>query len=52
MDQEKRGRCAWCGRHNQRLVFVVWVLDERLFTDWVCDHCRRAMSATVNESED
>ena len=52
MDQEERGRCAWCEREGQRLFFLIWYMNDDLFTDWVCEHCRRAVGATVNESED
>ena len=53
MEPERReGRCAWCEREGQRLSFLIWYMNDDLFTDWVCEHCRRAVGATVNESED
>ncbi len=52
MAEDRRGRCAWCEREGQRLSFLAWYFNDRFFTDWVCDHCRLAAGATVNESED
>ena len=47
------GTCTWCGRHNAELVFVVWLFDGRILTDWVCERCRRILrKRTVNENED
>ena len=49
----REGTCAWCGKHDQTLYFIVWTCDGRIFTDWVCIWCRRIGSTiTVNENED
>ena len=49
----REGTCAWCERHNQTLFFIVWIFEERICMDWVCERCRRAnWKATVNENED
>ena len=47
------GTCQWCGKHNQTLHFIVWISENRIVTDWVCDRCRSLFrTATVNENED
>lgn len=53
MQDTRTGTCAWCGKHNETLFFFIWCFDGHLFTDWVCEKCRRAhWKATVNENED
>lgn len=49
----RTGTCSWCEKHNVTLYFIVWCFQGDLYTDWVCDRCRRAnMRITVNENED
>ena len=49
----REGNCAWCGKHGVKLFLLIWCFEGRLFTDWVCERCRRAnWKATVNENED
>lgn len=51
--ENREGTCTWCGREESELRFVVWYFDDRVFTDWLCDRCRRIFrTATVNENED
>lgn len=39
MADARIGKCAWCGKHNQRLFFLTWVYDGRILSDWVCEKC-------------
>ena len=52
MAENREGRCAWCEEENVRLFFLVWSFNDGLFTDWVCERCRRAMGPTADENED
>ena len=50
--ETREGTCPWCEREGQTLGFIVWYFLDQVFTDWVCERCRRTVSATVDERED
>lgn len=52
MAEDRKGTCAWCEREGVRLFFLIWYFNDGIYTDWVCERCRRAMSATVDENDD
>ena len=52
MAEDRRGTCAWCECESVRLSFLIWIFNEELYTDWVCERCRRAMGPTADENED
>lgn len=33
------GTCGWCGRHNQKLTFTVYVIDGAYHAADVCQRC-------------
>ena len=43
MPLTKIGTCAWCGKHDIRLVYTATVVDGRLYGDYVCEGCREAV---------
>jgi len=39
----KEGKCPWCERHNQTLYLSVGVQNGVLWTQWICDSCRKSV---------
>ncbi len=41
MPLTKIGTCAWCGKHDIRLIYTATVVDGRFYGDYVCEKCRQ-----------
>ena len=53
MPLTKTGTCAWCGKHDTRLIYTATVVDGRFCGDYVCEKCREVirLGSTMKEDE-
>lgn len=52
MPLTKTGTCAWCGKHDARLIYTATVVDGRFCGDYVCEQCRKAIRLWTTMKED
>jgi hypothetical protein len=51
----RTGECAWCGRHRERLIYTVYVMDGAYHAANVCERCleeyRAGLIRTIKEGD-
>jgi len=53
MPLTKTGTCAWCGKHDARLIYTSRIINGQYSADYVCEKCREVirLGTTMREDE-